>query len=666
MSRVFRVLAGATLAIPLLLAGAILAANTQPGRDGLARLVAAAVPGLVIEGLSGALPSQIGARRITLADADGVWLAVEGLDVRIDWPALLRRTLRIERLTATSALVHRLPAGSADAPATDAGVIPSLPSTPLPLELDELRVDALVLDAAVMGVAARLALDASGGLGGGIAKVVVALRRLDAPGQAGLTLDWNPAADHLAAALTLDEPAGGLVATLLGRPDAATHLALSLDGPIDAAPFRVQARLGDSDRADADGTIGFAPDGTATLRLAATATAPGLLPPALAELSLTAGMRRAPDGGLVVTAATAKAPAAHVWLSGTLAASGAVSAAWRAEARPGAAALLPAETGFAAAVAEGHLSGTLDGPILDGSLRVTDPRSGVAVLDPLLGASATLTLRAGLTQATGTFEASAIQARIAATWQAVLAGRIEVTLPDLTALGSGLAGSARATGTLAGGIEDGRVVFDGSGEDLASGETWLGSPTLSGSLRLAAGRPVEVTAEGRASLGSLPIGLRVQAAPEGTRIRITTARLTAGEAILNATGLIDPVTLLAEGSASLAIPDLATLLPGAPPGRVAARLRASVIEAVQHLDLEAEAALRGGTTASASARGPWDGLALTAQAAGAGLRGSLRGTARPRDRLLDVTALEVLGADTPPLRLLRPARLRLADDGPTI
>ncbi|WP_431284137.1 translocation/assembly module TamB domain-containing protein [Humitalea sp. 24SJ18S-53] len=655
------------VALAVVPAALLLVANTAPGRHGLERIAAAAVPGLVIEGLAGPLPGRIAARRVTMADAEGVWLELVDLDLRLDWLALARRTARVERLAASRLVLHRLPASepAVEEPGTGE-ILPSLPSLPLPVELDALSLAELVLAEPVLGVAARLSVEGSGRLRAQDATARIALRRLDAPGDAGLVLDWRPATGHLSASLTLDEPAGGLAATLLGLADAPAHLALSLDGPVENAPFRLDARLGAAAQASATGTVGIAPDGTTTLSLTANATAPGLLPAPVAEMALTAGLRIAPDGGIVITEATAKTPAADVTLSGTLAASGALAVAWRASTGPQAMALLPPGPRFSGAEGSGRVTGTLAAPVVEANLRVADPRSGIAAVEPLLGAAATLEMRATMAGATGTVAGGAAQAHFDVTWDPELAGRVGVTLPDLSVLGPGFSGAMRANASLAGGITEGVATLDASGDGVTWTHTRLDTPRLTARLRLAGGRPAEVHADGTATYGTMPLTLRVQAAPEGDLIRIAAVRASAGDAVLEGSGSIDPASLLAEGTARLAVPDIAALVPGAPPGRIAATLEASLPEGRQHLALRTEASLRDGTTATASAIGGLDVLALEARANGAGLRASMQGTARVQDRVLDLAALEILRADTPPLRLLRPARLRAGEDGPVL
>ncbi len=69
----------------LALVGVLAWANTENGQARLAALASAQVPGLKIEGLHGPLPSAAGASRITLADADGVWLTIDGARLALDY-----------------------------------------------------------------------------------------------------------------------------------------------------------------------------------------------------------------------------------------------------------------------------------------------------------------------------------------------------------------------------------------------------------------------------------------------------------------------------------------------------------------------------------------------------------------------------------------------------
>ena len=141
--RVLRWSAITIVILAALLAGLRLAAGGAPGRW----LVTSQLDGreiggqtIAIEGLSGDPLSRLHLDRLTLADADGVWLTAE--DIRLDWQAssLLFKPYRVRSISAARVEVLRRPAGRDDAPDSDGG-LPELPA----LILGELTVAELAL-----------------------------------------------------------------------------------------------------------------------------------------------------------------------------------------------------------------------------------------------------------------------------------------------------------------------------------------------------------------------------------------------------------------------------------------------------------------------------------------------------------------------------------------
>ncbi|WP_163778219.1 hypothetical protein, partial [Proteus mirabilis] len=72
----------------------------------------------------------------------------------------------------------------------------------------------------ILGVAARFSASGNASLGApseGL-QATLDIRRLDAPGQSAVRLRFAPASQQLDLALQHDEPAGGIVARLIGLP----------------------------------------------------------------------------------------------------------------------------------------------------------------------------------------------------------------------------------------------------------------------------------------------------------------------------------------------------------------------------------------------------------------------------------------------------------------
>ncbi|MBD0274851.1 MAG: hypothetical protein ICV73_23365, partial [Acetobacteraceae bacterium] len=189
--------------------GVLAWANTEGGLARLAALASSQVPGLTIEGLRGPLPSGAGAARITLADADGVWLTVEDARLALDYSALARRELRIEAVQAARIEFTRLPL-PAEAPPPEPrqpseGVLPRLPELPVAISLDRLDIQRLEIGEPVLGTAAAFAVRGGARLSDGTLRAALDLRRLDAEGRAALDLRLAPAEDRLHAEATVRE-----------------------------------------------------------------------------------------------------------------------------------------------------------------------------------------------------------------------------------------------------------------------------------------------------------------------------------------------------------------------------------------------------------------------------------------------------------------------------
>ncbi len=228
-----------TLVVALVLFGLPLAGGwwvlrTQAGHDWLAATLPklARTPGLELSigRLEGALPGSLTLDRMSLADDNGVWLTLEGL--RVDWSPL---ALLAGRLTVATLHVERLDFARAPAlPTTPAAASAEplrLPELPLALSVADLRIEQLQLGEALAGQAARIRITANAHTApsSGSLSATLQAERLDGVGgQANLRLNLDPAAQLSDLDLRLQEPSGGLVASLLqlaGSPPVAITLA---------------------------------------------------------------------------------------------------------------------------------------------------------------------------------------------------------------------------------------------------------------------------------------------------------------------------------------------------------------------------------------------------------------------------------------------------------
>lgn len=269
--------------ILLTLAVAIIWLGTGSGRDVALSQAQKFVPGLGITGAEGNL-FDLRLDRLTMADAEGVWLVVE--DARLDWSpwALLSRRLDVDLLAAERVEVIRppLPEPETEPAAGDTGI-----RLPVAVDIVRLAVARAELgpelaggEPAVLRLDGRASLPA-GTLGG---NVHLDVARIDErPGTLVLDARYDPGR-RLTLALRAEEPANGLVAEMLdipGRPPFV--LTLEGDGPLTDWTGNLTAKAGDVVDGRAQARIRPA-DGKLTFGLDAEGDIQALLPADWREL----------------------------------------------------------------------------------------------------------------------------------------------------------------------------------------------------------------------------------------------------------------------------------------------------------------------------------------------------------------------------------------------
>ncbi|MGG5808525.1 translocation/assembly module TamB domain-containing protein [Falsiroseomonas sp. CW058] len=685
--RAWRWLLGALLALvalPLLaLGGGLIWANSEGGRAALARLAAAQVPGLALEGLEGPLPGRLGIARLTLRDEAGVWLEVEGARLAWDPRALLRRELRVEALTARRVAVHRAPLGAdPPAPSEPGPLLPDLPQLPVALRLDRLEVARIELGEALAGAAAVLRAEGRAALDAGGLTLAVDAATQDGGSVLGVEANLRPATGRLAARATLRGEAGGPVARLLGLAGRAPELDLVLDGPASGAALTLRAAAGEGLGLDLRGTL-RAPDARRVgLTVDGRADASGLVAGPAGRLAGPFDLRLdadgRPDGTFDLRELRLAGAAGVVEASGRLDPGGGSTALrLRATLRPSAvfAGLLPGEAlGWEAFEAAAEVTGALAAPAVALDLGVTGFRSAVAPLAALLGPAPRLRLRAvapdrieALTLTGQAIEAEA-QGRVGATLD--LTFRAAVAAVEGAALG--LSGGLRLRGTAAGAAADPTVTLDAASDRLEVAGRVLEGLSLSARIAAPATAPaVEARAAGR--FQDLPIGLDLRGGPDADGwLRLEAAEASFGPARLTAAGRLRPDPPLFDGTATLAVPDLAPFAPLAGQalgGRLRLEARLAPRDGAQGIEarLEAPELRAGGVTAeriAATVEGTPAGfdwtLAGRAQGVEAEARGRLAEAAG--GRRLDLAALRAT-AQGETVRLSAPARITLAAGG---
>ncbi|HET9070171.1 MAG TPA: translocation/assembly module TamB domain-containing protein [Amaricoccus sp.] len=190
-----------------------------------------------LSGVQGALSSRARIGQITISDPEGVWLQIDNAE--IDWNrlALLRGRVDVNRLTAERVTWLRRanePPPSRQLPTAEAQPF-SLPELPVSVRLRALDFPSLRFEEPVFGQPAELKAAGALELAGGALDTTIDVTRLDGPGgQLALKAAFSNATRQLDLDLALEEPQGGVVATLLnieGKP--AIDLRLQGAGPLD-------------------------------------------------------------------------------------------------------------------------------------------------------------------------------------------------------------------------------------------------------------------------------------------------------------------------------------------------------------------------------------------------------------------------------------------------
>ena len=276
---------------------------------------------VTITGFSGALSSRATIQRLSIADAQGVWITLNG--VTLDWSrsALLRGVIDVTELSADEIILTRPPVTDT-APSPKASGF-SLPDLPVSIEIGRIAADRIALGKAVLGEAVEARLDSSMSLSGGEGHANLILERTDSGPQGKLALD--AAYSNQTGQLTLDlvaaEAAGGIAVRKQGLPGApATELSIKGAGPIDAFAADITLRSGGADRLAGRVTLNSTATGRGFDADISGDLAPLFLPQYAAffgpEISLTASGEARSDGSLDLKAFDLTAQALH--LTGTV------------------------------------------------------------------------------------------------------------------------------------------------------------------------------------------------------------------------------------------------------------------------------------------------------------------------------------------------------------
>jgi translocation and assembly module TamB len=338
----------------------------------VSRLLSTPTSRVTIGAVDGALSSDAIIRNVAVADDAGVFLTIDR--IRIVWrrAALLQRRIEVERLEIGRITLARRSSAVAGEPEPG----PLLPELPLSLQVGRFAVDELALGEPVLGVAARLSASGSASLGrpaDGL-RAALALRRLDQPGRADLTLAFVPEGERLSLRLAHDEPAGGLLARLAGLSGTPpVRLDLQGDGVLD--DWRSTLAFNGGQDLDAEGSARLLRQGTARtltldLRGRVAPLLPAVLVPVFAGVSAVTGdVAFRDDGAVTVRSLRLAAPLASLDIAGMVGADRTLDLSAAARAVPNTATATVVDgVRLDRLTLDARITGTATAPAVQGSL----------------------------------------------------------------------------------------------------------------------------------------------------------------------------------------------------------------------------------------------------------------------------------------------------------
>ncbi len=258
--------------------------QTRAGKAAVAAAIARAAssPNSVwaIEGLGGFVPFDMTVRSITLSDPGGVWLTIKDVRLDLDPAALLGEELGLRLVSAAEVYQARSAAGPAQPLANSLRV----PHLPIPLTVNRLEIDQLVLGPAMLGTRVVATVVGDLAVQGGSARAHLDIHRIDgSAGKIGLQLTLSGAKPRLGLRFDATDPTGIVDDCIFGRTDH-LPLAVSIDGDGPIADWRGRLTASAGSRARLDALVALAVSHNTSVGLSAHAAAASLLPPNLVPL----------------------------------------------------------------------------------------------------------------------------------------------------------------------------------------------------------------------------------------------------------------------------------------------------------------------------------------------------------------------------------------------
>ncbi len=206
-----------------------------------------------IDGFAGALSSRATFSRMTIADAEGVWLTINEGAISWNRAALLSGRVEVDELTAASIEVPRAPVSETSPSAEASGF--ALPELPVSVNIGTIRADRVTLGAPLLGQPAEVALRGTMALAGGEGSTDLSLTRIDGKtGEITLKGSFANASRELMLDLLMNEGPAGLAATRMQLPGAPS-LTLAVHGAGVIDTFKADVALATDNRRRLAGTV---------------------------------------------------------------------------------------------------------------------------------------------------------------------------------------------------------------------------------------------------------------------------------------------------------------------------------------------------------------------------------------------------------------------------
>lgn len=186
---------------------------------------------IALNGLEGALSSDVKIAEITLSDSEGVWLRIDNAQLNWSQAALLTGRLQINSLSADQIEYIRasVPAEGITPPSPEAPSI-AIPELPVAVLLESLSIPQIVFGEDLFGLGSEISLTGRLELQGGSLDTQLDIERQDGPGGTlSVAFKYDRESENVDIDLALSEPPDGVLVNLLDM-DGKPELALSVTG----------------------------------------------------------------------------------------------------------------------------------------------------------------------------------------------------------------------------------------------------------------------------------------------------------------------------------------------------------------------------------------------------------------------------------------------------